>query len=480
MLTCPFCKNPVQPHWKYCPNCSKPLISRTISNIDNNIHLREGISPIIDDNLEETPENDINNYQEYNVEYDVNLKNKLEKIEEELNLREKYGDPMGELLLKKAILFEKYEKKEEALKNFELALENFKEENKKLEEAICHNEIGLIYEENGVFEQAIYHFKQALLILREIDDVRKIISVLINLGNLYLNISDIENSYQKYQEALTLAEKAKLSYEAAVAANNMIDILLILKDRDRVLKILKSNENYFKKTNDIIGLIHTRIKFGKYYYELGEDEFDRSFQFFNEALKLIEKIESTLSDKDIARFTWECYLYLGNIYLSWNDDENAELFLTKSLEEIKKIDLKNNLKNGQVYESLAELHALKGEDDLAIEFYKKAMEIHEKFGEKLKIAELLNKMGDIYNKFTNDLEKAINSYENALRIYEELDYFKEIAIMLEKIANIHISKNQYDLAIKYFLKAKNYYSELKDEYSANLLEEKIKSLEDFV
>ncbi|MHA1412059.1 MAG: tetratricopeptide repeat protein [Promethearchaeota archaeon] len=480
MLTCPFCKNPVQPHWKYCPNCSKPLISRTISNIDNNIHLREGISPIIDDNLEETPENDINNYQEYNVEYDVNLKNKLEKIEEELNLREKYGDPMGELLLKKAILFEKYEKKEEALKNFELALENFKEENKKLEEAICHNEIGLIYEENGVFEQAIYHFKQALLILREIDDVRKIISVLINLGNLYLNISDIENSYQKYQEALTLAEKAKLSYEAAVAANNMIDILLILKDRDRVLKILKSNENYFKKTNDIIGLIHTRIKFGKYYYELGEDEFDRSFQFFNEALKLIEKIESTLSDKDITRFTWECYLYLGNIYLSWNDDENAELFLTKSLEEIKKIDLKNNLKNGQVYESLAELHALKGEDDLAIEFYKKAMEIHEKFGEKLKIAELLNKMGDIYNKFTNDLEKAINSYENALRIYEELDYFKEIAIMLEKIANIHISKNQYDLAIKYFLKAKNYYSELKDEYSANLLEEKIKSLEDFV
>ena len=260
----------------------------------------------------------------------------------------------------------------------------------------------------------------------------------------------------------------------------MIDILLILKDRDRVLKILKSNENYFKKTNDIIGLIHTRIKFGKYYYELGEDEFDRSFQFFNEALKLIEKIESTLSDKDIARFTWECYLYLGNIYLSWNNDENAELFLTKSLEEIKKIDLKNNLKNGQVYESLAELHALKGEDDLAIEFYKKAMEIHEKFGEKLKIAELLNKMGDIYNKFTNDLEKAINSYENALRIYEELDYFKEIAIMLEKIANIHISKNQYDLAIKYFLKAKNYYSELKDEYSANLLEEKIKSLEDFV
>jgi len=480
MLTCPFCKNPVQPHWKYCPNCSKPLISRTISNIDNNIHLREGISPIIDDNLEETPENDINNYQEYNIEYDVNLKNKLEKIEEELNLREKYGDPMGELLLKKAILFEKYEKKEEALKNFELALENFKEENKRLEEAICHNEIGLIYEENGVFEQAIYHFKQALLILREIDDVRKIISVLINLGNLYLNISDIENSYQKYQEALTLAEKAKLSYEAAVAANNMIDILLILKDRDRVLKILKSNENYFKKTNDIIGLIHTRIKFGKYYYELGEDEFDRSFQFFNEALKLIEKIESTLSDKDIARFIWECYLYLGNIYLSWNDDENAELFLTKSLEEIKKIDLKNNLKNGQVYESLAELHALKGEDDLAIEFYKKAMEIHEKFGEKLKIAELLNKMGDIYNKFTNDLEKAINSYENALRIYEELDYFKEIAIMLEKIANIHISKNQYDLAIKYFLKAKNYYSELKDEYSANLLEEKIKSLEDFV
>ncbi|MHA1783025.1 MAG: hypothetical protein ACTSUL_06325, partial [Promethearchaeota archaeon] len=137
MLTCPFCKNPVQPHWKYCPNCSKPLISRTISNIDNNIHLREGISPIIDDNLEETPENDINNYQEYNIEYDVNLKNKLEKIEEELNLREKYGDPMGELLLKKAILFEKYEKKEEALKNFELALENFKEENKKLEEAIC-------------------------------------------------------------------------------------------------------------------------------------------------------------------------------------------------------------------------------------------------------------------------------------------------------------------------------------------------------
>ena len=101
-----------------------------------------------------------------NVIDDESIELELTQLEDQLTESEKLGKNMGNLLLRKASLFYKKRDFPKALKNLELALENFLDEKDILNVIICHNELGLIHEETGFFDQAIYHFDRALSYFR--------------------------------------------------------------------------------------------------------------------------------------------------------------------------------------------------------------------------------------------------------------------------------------------------------------------------
>ena len=146
MNNCPFCKEPIESYWTYCRNCNKPLIT----NLDEELN-RRSFSPY-DGGLHYS--NDIEAEEDH---YDINIINdesiefELSELEDQLAESEKLGKDMGDLLLRKASLFYKKRDFPKALKNLELALENFLEEKDFLNVIISHNELGLIHEETGFF-----------------------------------------------------------------------------------------------------------------------------------------------------------------------------------------------------------------------------------------------------------------------------------------------------------------------------------------
>lgn len=474
MKTCPYCKKYIEDHWKYCYNCNKPLIT----NIENDLS-RSLKHPYIEplhysSDLEELVEDDLP-YDNIIIT-DEEIERKIQEIDVALKEKELLGDPIpGSLLLEKSSLYYKKRDLPSALKHLDLALKNFEEEEDLINEAICHNEIGIIQEDSGYFDQAIYHFNRALEILKEVRDIQKLIKVLNNLGNIYYLINDLEHSYKHYQEALNLSEQNDLITEEIKSASNLVEVLLMLKDAERIKKILSRNSKFFKEREDIYGMIQTHIKYGKFYYILGED-YDRAFQSLNNALGLINRIEDKGSIFIKAKLEWECFLYLGKLHLLRENTFEAESLLLKSLEAVRIFEISEDIKEGIVLENLAKIYELKGDYLKSIDYYNYSIEIYDKYGDKSKIAKLKTAIAQLYLDFLDNNSEAIKYFESALAIFEALEYFKECADIFQTLGDIAIKKGEIELALVDFERAKNYYKELQDDYNENIVNEKINSI----
>lgn len=470
MNKCPFCRSPIEISWSYCRNCNKPLIADITNLYYNRVRpIPDGTSIYANGFGEEEEFFDVNIIDDETIEYE------LSQLESQLTDSERIGKNMGNLLLKKAGLFYKKRDFSNALKNLELALENFKEEENIINLIITHNEIGLIHEETGFFDQAIYHFDRALSFIEEIDDHIKEIQVLNNLGNVYHLINDLENANKYYQKALTLADGENLELEAIKTASNLVEILLSLEDYDRVKRILKRNLDFFVQTDDIYGVIQTRTKYGKMFYHLGEEYYDQSFNCLTSALELVDRIKNHISIFIIKKLEWECFLYLGYLHSLW-DDLEAENCLLKSLEAVRTFEIQENIKEGIVLEALAKYYLLKGEDKKAIDYFSYSKDIFQKFGDKAKEGEMKYHIAKIFQEYLQNDQKAIQLYEEALELFENLNKSKIGADIHNKLGDIYISSQKYDLALSNFEIAKKLYAELEDEYNKTIIDGKINSL----
>lgn len=473
MNNCPFCKEPIESYWTYCRNCNKPLIT------DINDDLRKRLfSPYNGVSYHSNDVEEEEDYYDTNIIDDETIEQELTELEDQLTESEKLGKDMGNLLLKKASLFYKKRDFPKALKNLELALENFLDEKDFLNAIICHNELGLIHEETGFFDQAIYHFDRALSTLEDLNDNIKKIQVLNNLGNVYYLINDLEHSYKYYQDALNLAEEENSEIDAIKTSSNLVEVLLSLKDFDRVKKILKRNLEFFTQNNDVYGIIQTRIKYGKFYYYLGEDYYDQSYNCLISVVELIETIRNQISLFTKKKLEWECYLYLGHLHSLWDNDLEAEDYFLKSLEAVRTFNAQENVKEGIVLEAIAKFYSLKGEDGKAIDYYSYSKDIYQKFGDKLKIGEMKYHVATIFQDYIQNEQKAILYYEEALEIFESLNNAKMVAEILNKLGDIYVSKQMFERALGNFERAKKFYAEIEDEYNKNIVIEKINSLND--
>ncbi len=472
MIICPYCGMVIKNPSYICPHCKKPLLV----DLDD---AQENQEAYFYENLDSTSPYEIETEKPFDINKVVDgpLDEKIREIEKKIDIQYTKGRPIGDLFLEKAGLYYKKREFSKALSELENALKVYTDDRNDLKLAITHNEIGLIKELLGYFEDALYHFDSTIEILNELNETKKIVLMYNNIGNVYLQIKDIENAYNYYQKAINLAEKENLIYEEVKSSSNLVEVLFILKNYERIKKILQRNIVFFKKNDNFYGRIITNLKYGKLYFYLEGNYYDKAFDYLSKALELIKRIEDKISIYLKSRLEWEIYLFLGKIELLWNNFQNAENYLLKSMECVRILEVEDeSLKEATVLEEIARLYELNKESKTAIEYYILAIKIYDKFGEQFKVAELNTIIAEIYLNYQHDTLKAIEFYEKALHIYESSHYFKEIAKIHAQLGDIYLSKNIHDLAISNFRKAKEIYEQLNDNYHIELLNEKISSL----
>ncbi|MHA1468668.1 MAG: tetratricopeptide repeat protein, partial [Promethearchaeota archaeon] len=399
---------------------------------------------------------------------------KIQEIEKRIQQRVTFGESIGSLQLEKANLY--YQKRDLAssLKTLESAVNLFTDDNDLVNTAVSYNEIGLIYDETGFFDDAINHFEQAIEILKDLPEHKVIIQIYNNLANVYHHLEKLEKSYEYYDKALKLAERENFALEEIKTSSNLVELLFLLKEYEKIERILKRNLEYFRYTNDNYGVIISLTKMGKLYYYMGENRYRQANQSLKDSLDLITKSGGyDLLMK--AKLKWECYLYLGKLSLAQNNLESAEEYLHKSLETIRILEEKN-INECLILEPLAHLHEFNGVYIKAIKNYKRCHDIYQKFGNDVRIAELKYKIAHIYLENIKDESEALKFYEEALEIFEDLNYSRESAEILHKLGDIYLNREIIELALEYFERAKEFYQEYQDEYNLNLIMSKINSL----
>lgn len=174
-------------------------------------------------------------------------------------------------------------------------------------------------------------------------------------------------------------------------------------------------------------------------------EYPVSLKFLFQALKVAESIKDSYLIGKICNS-------IGSNYNMQKDYESALKYFFRSL---------SFYYNPVVYQDIARTYHLQGKDELAVEYYNKALSYKMPLIEK---AFILNDLGDIYEQ-QNKLDSALTYYFKALKITNELQNDAGMCDANGSIGDLLLKQKKYKDAIFYHNKSLVIAKKINSKYS---------------
>lgn len=237
-------------------------------------------------------------------------------------------------------------KYEEALKNYERAIDIRTTLNDELGTAQLYNNTGNIYLFQGNHMLAIKSFMKALKTFETLDKTALVAGVSSNIGLIY-------TEQQNYPEALKMFEKALAIYQrdgdlqrAGITLNNMGQAYHEQRDFERAIEIHRKALQMREQTAEKSKMAISCHNLGNAYKELGQ--LDVALDHYIRALSLYHETH----DK---RETLLLYIDLGELYFISGEDDLSRAYLVKAIKLAEDAGLKNPLR--KAYEAASRLFA---------------------------------------------------------------------------------------------------------------------------
>ncbi len=171
-------------------------------------------------------------------------------------------------------------------------------------------------------------------------------------------------------------------------------------------------------------------------------------------LELIEQIEVNKGKKEprlaslYASLAKIYNLRLLNLPLSdyRQEQQLAIEYYQKAIDLQKELNLELDLVAS--LDSLAGIYYFLGEYQKAIEFYQQSLAIFQKIGDRWGEAKSYNNLGNAY-RFRGEYQKAIEFYQQSLAIFQEIDDIRGVAYCYNNLGNIYNSLGEYQKAIEF-------------------------------
>jgi len=331
--------------------------------------------------------------------------------------------------------------------------------------AATYNNLGVAYDDNGDYDEAIEQYEKALDIY-EIHPAYKAhpetATTYNNLGIAYRKKGEYDKAIELYKKALGIKEQVygKTHPETARTYNNLGDAYRNKGVYDKAIE-------QFEKALDIYE-IHPAYKAhpetAGTYNNLGaaygaKGKYDKAIELYKKALGIYENHPAYKAHPETAT----TYNNLGAAY--WNKGEYDQ-----AIEQFEKaLDIyeihpayKARPETAATYNNLGAAYDDKGEYDKAIEQFEKALGIYENhpaYKAHPETAATYNNLGAAYRK-KGEYDQAIGLYKKALGIYENHPAYKahpETAKTYNNLGAAYGAKGDYDEAIEQFEKALGIY-----------------------
>jgi tetratricopeptide (TPR) repeat protein len=120
------------------------------------------------------------------------------------------------------------------------------------------------------------------------------------------------------------------------------------------------------------------------------------------------------------------------------------------------------LARSAVYRKIAEAFKKVQDDEIALNYYNKALEIEEKFGQQKDVSTVYEDIADTYYN-AGDFPSSISSYEKSLSLKERAGDKSGASQVLSHIANVYETTYDYRNAIDYYQRSARIKDSIKDE-----------------
>jgi tetratricopeptide (TPR) repeat protein len=123
-----------------------------------------------------------------------------------------------------------------ALKNYNEALQTYREIGDKQDTAAVLLNIGKFYHDHGKFDDGLRLFKEALLMEREVGNEISQALCLNSIGSAYFSKADYENARTYFEQALQMRERYKVASDIADTLHNIAETDMMTGQYDQALK----------------------------------------------------------------------------------------------------------------------------------------------------------------------------------------------------------------------------------------------------
>jgi len=296
-----------------------------------------------------------------------------------------------------------------AKQNFDNALNLCDDNSKSIE---VYYQLGLMYKTLSDYKKAIEYFEKARKIrpnYHNISEVKTVVSVYDNLGDIYNKIENDDLAKEKYE---TQIKKCKILSSKINAKTQFYKNLRIQFDKKGLYNLAKQYkvaEKNYKRLFDEVQVLKATSNFkiaGIYYLK---KDFDQAIRHYNKTNNIYETLQKyTFKKADIYSNISKCYYQLDSF------DESI-WFLEKALKIYRKKTQSYRIIN--TFKELALACKEKGDFYLAHQYFNNALK---KLSDKNDIhkATLLYEIGELYSKECKD-ELAKTSIEQAISIFEK-------------------------------------------------------------
>lgn len=322
-----------------------------------------------------------------------------------------------------------------------------------------HPELAKAYNSYGIYFLTTGKYGPALDFLNKSLAINKLINPsgvaenLNNIGIVHENLGDYEQAFEHYKQALVY-NKLKLGLNHVSTANNYLNLGTACLRLDRY----DDAKAYFDTALIVYQekLPKNHPEFAGLYNNLGavanvRGDYHSAIEYFEKALKITEQNLGG-NHPDVASI----YTNSGTLMLDQGDINKAIAFLKKAYDIRLRFFGKNNHLVARTSNYLGDCYLQKKDFDKAYEWYNQATLIYENLpsGDPTDYAEYKNDLGLYYEKLGN-YQSALKYYNEALNVVrrnpgrQDLD----IANSLARIGNVLMSKQDFANARHHFSQA---------------------------
>ncbi|MBC3846030.1 tetratricopeptide repeat protein [Winogradskyella echinorum] len=292
------------------------------------------------------------------------------------------------------------------------------------------NALGVINRNISKYDESIkLHLEAKDYAEKAESDELKIISLNM-IGVAYRRTDIIKPALDYHTEALKIAYSVinpseTITYNIAVSQNSIGNIYLALKQYEMAINQFNKSLEIERRADNKLGLAINYHNIGYAKEALGD--LDTALINYKKSLNYNNAIDS-----EIGRVI--CYNSIGGIYLKKENYKDAEPIIRDALEKALKLD--DQFYISSTYLNLGQLEMALGQNSLAEQNLKKALDIAASYNLKSSVAESSKLLSEI-NQEKKNYKVALEYYQKAVEIEntilteQNLQYVNDIALEYE-------------------------------------------------